>query len=88
MDPRIGLAILLGAFFLYLAAKVVRTPIRAFLKLTINTLLGGALLYGWDRLALSSHLTVGVNLWTALTVGFLGAPGFVLVLALKFLTTA
>jgi inhibitor of the pro-sigma K processing machinery len=44
---------------------------------------GMGALAGWDALARHLGLAVGINPATAITIGVLGVPGFLLILALR-----
>jgi inhibitor of the pro-sigma K processing machinery len=85
VDIRTGLALVLGAALLYVAARAFWLPVRWLIRLAVNVALGGLALYAWNHWGHLPHLTVGINAVTAGTVGLLGIPGFVLVLAVKFL---
>ena len=73
------------AFFLLLAlARIFRSPLKLAGKLLLNTLLGFLAL--WLVAATSAHtgIALGMNLASALVVGVLGLPGFVLLLLLQW----
>lgn len=79
--------VLLGflCFFLLLALiRLFRAPLRLALKLLTNTLLGFSALYLLNLTSAVTGLAIGLNLWNALTVGILGLPGLVLLLALQW----
>jgi SigmaK-factor processing regulatory protein BofA. len=75
---------LLIAFLTIALLRVFRTPLKLALKLLFNTLLGFAALWLVNRTSAFTGLSLGVNLWNALTVGILGLPGFVLLLLVKW----
>lgn len=81
----IWLLVGLGALCLYLMGRWLWTPARWIMRLALNTAMGTGALLVWDHVSPSLHLAVGLNPYTAATVGLLGAPGFVLMLAIKFL---
>ena len=70
-----------------LAAVLIRVfsaPFRIVGRVLFNTLLGFLLLFGVNAAAPLTGLAVGVNLFTALTVGILGVPGLGLLLLLQW----
>jgi len=75
---------LLIAFLTIALLRVFRTPLKLALKLLFNTLLGFAALWLVNWTSAFTGLSLGVNLWNALTVGILGLPGFVLLLLVKW----
>lgn len=75
--------ILLGlaaAFFLLALVRLLRTPLRLAGRLLLNTALGLGALWAVHTTSAVTGITLGVNLWNALTVAILGLPGFVLLL--------
>ncbi|MBR4869765.1 MAG: pro-sigmaK processing inhibitor BofA family protein [Oscillospiraceae bacterium] len=80
------MAALTGAV-LFLAAVVIRVfsaPFKVVGRVLLNTLLGFALLCGVNAASAVTGLSLGVNLYTALTVGILGVPGLGLLLLLQW----
>ena len=72
---------------MFLAAVLIRVfsaPFRIVGRVLFNTLLGFLLLFGVNAAAPLTGLAVGVNLFTALTVGILGVPGLGLLLLLQW----
>lgn len=76
---------LLAAFLLAALLRIFKTPLRLAVKLLLNTLLGFLALYLVGLTATWTGLSLGMNLWNALTVGILGLPGFVLLLLLQWI---
>lgn len=76
---------LLVVFLLAALLRIFKTPLRLAVKLLFNTLLGFLALYLAGLTAPWTGLTLGLNLWNALTVGVLGAPGFVLLLLVQWI---
>ncbi len=80
------MAALIGAAA-FLAAVVIRVfsaPFKIVGRVLLNTLLGFVLLYGVNVASAVTGLSLGVNLYTALTVGILGVPGLGLLLLLQW----
>ena len=78
--------IALGLLCAFVALGVVQlfsAPLRLALKVLLNTLLGFAALFLLNLTAGVTGLSLGMNLFNALTVGILGVPGLALLLLLK-----
>lgn len=75
---------LLLAFFLITLLRLFQAPLRLALKLLGNTALGFLALWGVNATAALTGITLGLNLWNALTIGVLGLPGFVLLLMVQW----
>ena len=74
------LVVFLAFFFAVALIRVFRTPLRLALKLLVNTALGFLALWAVHLTAGFTGITLGLNLFNALTIGILGLPGFVLLL--------
>lgn len=75
---------LLLAFFLITLLRIFSTPLRLALKLLANTALGFLALWAVHATATFTGITLGLNLWNALTIGILGLPGFGLLLLVQW----
>lgn len=84
-DYRLAAAFIFGVFLLYLMAKVFFVPLKFTLRLVFNGILGGVILWLINFAGSFFSFTVPINPITALVAGFLGIPGVVLIIALKFL---
>lgn len=78
------IAAALGLFFLISLLRLFRAPLRLVLRLTLNTFLGFLALWIVQITAGFSGISLGFNLWNALTVGVLGVPGLVLLFLLQW----
>ena len=67
---------LLLAFFLITLLRIFSTPLRLALKLLA--------LWAVNATAALTGITLGLNLWNALTIGVLGLPGFALLLLVQW----
>ena len=72
--------LLLGAVLLAALIRLFSTPLRLAVKLLGNTLLGFAALWLVRLTAPVTGVTLGWNLFNALTIGIFGLPGFLLLL--------
>lgn len=78
------LAGLLAGFLLVALIRVFSVPLKLALKLLVNTLLGFGVLWLINRTAALTGVSLGLNLWNALTIGILGLPGVVLLLLVQW----
>ena len=78
------LAGLLAGFLLVALIRVCSVPLKVTLKLLANTLLGFGVLWLINRTAALTGVSLGLNLWNALTIGILGLPGVVLLLLVQW----
>ena len=78
------LAGLLAGFLLVALIRVFSVPLKLTLRLLANTLLGFAVLWLINRTAAFTGVSLGLNLWNALTIGILGLPGVVLLLLVQW----
>ncbi|NMP23639.1 pro-sigmaK processing inhibitor BofA family protein [Sulfobacillus harzensis] len=85
MNPRDFLAIVFGGVMLYVVVRVFQSPAKWAVRVLINGIVGLAALWAWDMAFTPHGWAVGLNPVTGLTVGVLGAPGFLLLLAVKVL---
>ena len=83
LDQKI-LAGLLAGFLLVALIRVFSVPLKLTLKLLANTLLGFAVLWLINRTAAFTGVSLGLNLWNALTIGILGLPGVLLLLLVQW----
>jgi inhibitor of the pro-sigma K processing machinery len=74
------LAFLLGLVLLYIIGMLLVVPIRLLIKLLINGLIGGVILFLFNLIGGIFGLAIAINPLNALIVGILGIPGVVLLL--------
>ena len=85
IDYRMLLAYLIGIILLYFLGRLFLVPLKIILKLVYNALIGGVVLLAINFVGNMFGYHIAFNILTALTVGFLGVPGIVLLILLKFL---
>lgn len=84
MDASTVAAYAFGLFLLYIVAYILYVPLKMIVRLIYNAIIGGLLLWLVNLVGGVFGLSVAINPVTALTVGFLGIPGVVLIIALKY----
>ncbi len=79
------IAYALGLILLYLIGWLLLVPLKFLLRFLLNGLIGGVVLWLLNMVGGLIGVTVAINPVTALTVGFLGIPGLILILLLQFI---
>ena len=69
--------------FIFLLGKIFIVPIKTVLKLAINSILGGVLIYIINLIGGTFGFHIGLNLITSICIGILGIPGAILLVVLK-----
>ena len=76
----IYLACIVGIF---IVGKIFSIPLTKILKLVLNSVLGGLLIYIINLIGNSFSFHIGLNYITSIFVGILGIPGAILLVILK-----
>ena len=71
--------------FLFLFGRIFIVPIKKVLKLVVNSILGGAIIYIINLIGISFNFHIGLNFFTSILIGILGIPGAVVLVILKLL---
>lgn len=77
----------LGLVLLFLAVAIIRlfkTPLKLALRTVANTALGFGALWAVNLTTAYTGLSLGLNLFNALTIALLGVPGLGLLLLVKW----
>ena len=75
----------LGLGLLYAIGWLLLVPMRFLWRLIAGGLMGALALWLINQLSGITGITIAINPFTALSVGFLGLPGAALVVALQYL---
>ncbi|MEW6229211.1 MAG: pro-sigmaK processing inhibitor BofA family protein [Bacillota bacterium] len=84
MDISTAIAYAFGLFLLYVVAYILYVPLKFVIRLMYNAIIGGVLLWVVNLVGGFFGLSVPINPVTALVAGFLGIPGVVLIIALRY----
>lgn len=76
---------LLAIICLFVFVKVFSWPLKIFFKLVVNAILGAITLWIVNFIGSYFGLYIAINIFTALIVGFLGVPGVILLIIIKFI---
>lgn len=71
--------------FLFLFGKIFIVPIKKVLKLVINSILGGCVIWVINLIGASFNFHIGLNFFTSILIGLLGLPGAVCMIIVKLL---
>lgn len=85
MDFTMILPILIGVGILFVVLKLLALPMKLIIKLVINGIVGGILIFVVNLIGTNFGFMIDLNWITALIVGFLGVPGVVIVAILQFI---
>ncbi len=84
MELTVIIAYLFGLMLLYILARLLLIPLRLAIRLLINGAIGGFLLWLVNLLGMFVGVYLPINPITALVAGFLGIPGVILLLVLRY----
>lgn len=85
MDFNNALTFLACIVFLFIFGKIFIIPLKNILKLVINSILGGCLIFLINMIGASFHFHIGLNVITSIFVGILGLPGAGLLIILQII---
>ena len=60
--------------FIFIIGRIFIVPIKVLIKLIINSILGGVLIYIINIIGSGFNFHIGLNVFTAIFVGILGLP--------------
>ncbi len=69
--------------FLFIFGKVFIVPIKKILKLVVNSVLGGVVIYLINLIGGTFGFHIGLNIFTSILIGLLGLPGAVCLIIVK-----
>ena len=70
---------------LFIIGKIFLIPLKKILKLIVNSIMGGILIYIINLIGESFSFHIGLNWGTSMFVGIFGVPGVILLVVLKLL---
>ena len=71
--------------FLFIFGRVFIVPIRKILKLVLNSVLGGIVIFLINLIGGTWGFHIGLNIFTSILIGLLGLPGVVCLVIIKLL---
>lgn len=85
MDFNSIIAYIACIFFLFIFGKIFIVPIKLILRLVINSVLGGIIIFIINLIGSIWGFHIGLNLVTSIFVGILGMPGAIVIIIIKLL---
>lgn len=85
MDFNSIIAYIACIFFLFIFGKVFIVPIKTILKLILNSVLGGLVIFLINFIGSFFNFHIGLNLITSIFIGILGIPGAIVIVVIKLL---
>ena len=71
--------------FLFIFGRIFIVPIKTILKLIVNSVLGGIIIFIVNLVGSIWGFHIGLNLITSVFVGILGIPGVIVIIIIKIL---
>ncbi len=84
IDMNLLIAYAFGLLLIYVLARVLFLPVKVLVLLVYNGLIGGLIVFLVNIAGAVLGFHIGLNPATALLVGFMGAPGLVMLLIIHF----
>lgn len=76
-------AAVFGLFMLYVLSRIFYQPLKVLLRAAVHLVAGGLVIVVYNLAGATWNLAVGLNLVSALTVGIMGIPGLLMLIALR-----
>ena len=71
--------------FIFIFGRIFIWPLKNILKLILNSIFGGVLIYIINIIGMNFGFHIGLNVLTAVIVGILGIPGAALLIVLRII---
>jgi len=85
MDFNNIIAYMACIFFLFIFGRLFIIPIKIIVKLLINSILGGFLIFLINLIGVYFNFHIGINLITSIFVGILGIPGVIIIIIIRLI---
>ncbi len=83
MEGNSAIIYLACLIIIFIVGKLFFLPIKSIVKLLINSILGGILIYIVNIVGISFNFHLGLNFGTAVFSGLFGIPGVICLIVLK-----
>ncbi len=71
--------------FIFIFGRIFIVPIKKILKLVLNSILGGVVIFIINVIGNNFGFHIGLNFFTSILIGLLGLPGVVCLIVVKLL---
>ena len=85
MDFNIVLTFLACICLIIILGRIFILPLKSILKLVLNSIIGGILIWVINFIGVNFGFHIGLNLFTSIFIGILGIPGAILLIVLKLI---
>ena len=85
METNSIITFLVCIIILFIIGKIFILPLKKILKLVLNSVFGGVLIYVINLVGAAFQFHIGLNIGTSIFVGILGVPGAVFLIILKLM---
>ncbi len=69
--------------FIFLIGRIFVLPLKWLLKLVLNSIIGGLIIFAINLIGGIWGVHIGLNVFTAILVGILGLPGAIILIIAK-----
>lgn len=83
METNNIITILACIFFIFIIGRIFILPLKSIMKLVLNSIFGGILIYVINIVGAVFNFHIGLNIVTSICIGILGIPGAILLVVLK-----
>ena len=73
--------------FIFIIGRIFIVPIKKILKLVLNSILGGVIIYIINLIGANFGFHIGLNIFNSIMIGLLGLPGAVCLIIVKLLVS-
>lgn len=71
--------------FIFIFGRIFIVPLKKILKLILNSVLGGIIIFVINLIGANFGFHIGLNFFTSIIIGLLGLPGVVCLIIIKLL---
>ena len=71
--------------FIFIFGRIFIVPLKKILKLVLNSILGGVVIFIINLIGANFGFHIGLNFLTSILIGLLGLPGVVCLIVVKLL---
>lgn len=83
MELSVILPFLGTIFLIFIVLKILSAPFKLIIKLVINGLIGGAIIYIINWIGAGFNFALPLEWWSAILVGILGIPGAIILVLIQ-----
>lgn len=83
MDLSVVLPFLGALLVLYIILKILALPVKIIIKLLVNGLIGGVIIFAINYIGASFGFVLPLEWWSAILVGILGIPGAIILVLIQ-----